>query len=247
MHILVVFLIGIAALAGFHSPLEIPEGEVHIDTAPGLNIKLREQVKPLSVLEQERVVKQKYDYSCGSAALATLLKYHMGEDFQEQQVIQGLLQHGDSRRIAERRAFSLLDMKKFVNVLGYQGAGYKADMEDLKTLQEPCIVPIKLFEYRHFAVLKGVYKNHIFLADPWRGNISFTLSEFEEMWYENVIFIVSRKGAKAPSGRSLKDSDLRFIDEDAARKILFDDRQPFLLPAERTMDDVPGVLQYYKN
>jgi uncharacterized protein len=137
-------------------------------------VKVRETVTPLEDLNKHNVTKQTYDYSCGSAALATLLNFHLGEKFDERQVIQGLLRYGDSEKIAQRRAFSLLDMKRFVAVLGYKGVGYKAAYDDLSTLEQPCILPIKLFGYRHFAVFRGIYKDHVFLADPWRGNISFT-------------------------------------------------------------------------
>ena len=246
MHILIAFLIGIAFYAGSTPLKEKPAGEVSFTTGPVQQVTLRTQVKPLSEFENERVMKQKYDYSCGSAALATLLNFHLGENFSEQQVIQGLIQYGDSKRIAEKRAFSLLDMKKFVEVLGYKAAGYRAGIEDLEQLHEPCIIPIKLFEYRHFAVFKGVYQGHIFLADPWRGNISFTLGEFEKMWYQNVIFIVSRKTGTVKAGIKLQETDLRFIDEDAARRILIETPQPFSVPAERAMDDEPGIYQYYK-
>ena len=69
-------------------------------------------VEPLAVKKFKNVVRQAYDYSCGSAALTTLLDYYLGRNFQERQVMEGLLQFGETERIVQRRGFSLLDTKR---------------------------------------------------------------------------------------------------------------------------------------
>lgn len=237
MHVLAAFLIIIGLYAGFRPINEAPRNELTITTDSADRVKVRENVTSIEDRNKRNVVKQAYDYSCGSAALATLLNYHFGEDFEERQVIQGLLRYGDSEKIAQRRAFSLLDMKRFVNILGYRGVGYKAAYEDLFTLDRPCILPIKIFGYRHFAVFRGIYKDHVFLADPWRGNISFTRHEFMEKWYQNVIFVVFPEGAQEIALLNLTEGDLRFIDEDDARKILFDPALNVKPPVDRWIDD----------
>ena len=99
-------------------------------------------------------------------------------------------------------------MKKFVKVLGYQGEGYKAELEDLKTLTTPCIIPIKIIEYRHFVVFRGIHNGHIFLTDPWRGDISYVLNDFYDIWYEKVIFVVSKENGQVSSALKLKPEDL---------------------------------------
>ena len=246
MHILVGFLIIVGLYSGFHAIKEPPKDELTIATDSGGEIKLRDALVPLDELNKRNVVRQTYDYSCGSAALATLLNYHYGEDFDERQVIQGLLRHGDSELIAKRRAFSLLDMKRFVEILGYKGVGYKAEWDDLLTLERPCIVPIKIFGYRHFAVLRGIHKGHAFLADPWRGNISFTREDFLEKWYENVLFIVYPEGAREVGLLTLRESDLRFVDEDRARKIILDPALDTSPPVNRTIDDREGEWEIYR-
>jgi predicted double-glycine peptidase len=247
MHVAIACLIIGFLLSGFHTVQESPEGEVFLYIDPAHQVEVRQIVKPSSEIQFERVIKQAHDFSCGSAALATFLNYDLGEELSERQVIRGMLQYGDSEKIRKRRAFSLLDMKKFVSVLGYKGVGYKAEIEDLKTLGHPCILPIKIFEYRHFVVFKGIYEGHIFLADPWQGNISFTLPEFQNMWYQNVILVISPEGAKELNALQLRDEDLRFIDEETTREILFDDT-PFFTPtdAEFKMRLVPKIDEYYK-
>ena len=199
----VAFIIGISIFSSFHPVEPAPKGEWKIETALDQRFATRHVIKPLSEFQTDRIVNQTYDYSCGSAALATVLKYYLGENFTEKQVIHGMLQYGDPDRIKKRRAFSLLDMKKFVNALGYEANGYKGNIEDLKDPEFwPCIVPIKIFEYRHFVVVKGIHDGHIFIADPWRGHSSYTLAQFEDIWFENVMFVISsdtRKPSQALS------------------------------------------------
>ncbi|GFO56401.1 hypothetical protein GMSM_34080 [Geomonas sp. Red276] len=245
MLVMAAFAIVLSLLAGFHPIQGQPKAEMNLAVADGQPGRIRVDVKPQAEIEGSHFVKQNFDYSCGSAALAILLRFQLGEKLSEKQVIQGLLRYGDSEQIAKRRAFSLLDMKRFVTVLGYQGVGYRADLEDLKTLEAPCLVPIKIFEYRHFAVLRGVAKGHVFLTDPWRGDISFTLSEFKDIWYDNVLFVVSLEGSKGLSALRLKEADLRFIDEDEARRLVLDRELPNNDRDRRFIIDNPKVFQYY--
>jgi uncharacterized protein len=235
MHIAIAFAIVIALFSSFHNPRKIPDNEIQLNigsqpistrsqiigqtTSP---VIVKQDVIPLQEFQDRNVIKQNYDYSCGSAALATLLNYYVGENITERQVIQGLMEYGNKTKIAERRAFSLLDMKKFVNKLGYEGAGYKAELKDILALKKPCIVPIEFFGYRHFTVLKGFYNDHIFLADPFRGNTSYTVPEFQKMWYETVIFVVETKGAPTINALKLQDKDLRIIDEDSIDTLVTD-------------------------
>lgn len=73
-----------------------------------------------SVLEirQERVMIQKWDLSCGAAALGTLLRYQFGEHVTEKEIAHGLMGRaeyvGHPELVQLREGFSLLDLKRFV-------------------------------------------------------------------------------------------------------------------------------------
>lgn len=248
MHVLIGFLVGIALFSSFYPQNSTPKGEWIIANSTDPNVTSHQRIKPLSEFQTDRLVKQTYDYSCGSAALATLMKFYLGEQFSEKQVIHGMLQYGDPERIKQRRAFSLLDMKKFVNALGYEANGYKGNMGDLQDSEFwPCIVPIKIFEYRHFVVVKGIHDGHIFIADPWRGHSSYTLSQFEDVWYENVMFVVSSNNKKFFHALKLREEDLLYIDEEIALNAIYDkpvERIP--LDIEQALKEVPEHRQYYK-
>ena len=246
MHIIVAFVISACILASFHPIRPITDGEIYIDIGAGAPMYIQQQVTPLTELNDRGITKQNFDYSCGSAALATLLNSYLGENLTERQVIQGLMEYGSKEKIAERRAFSLLDMKRFVNKLGYDGNGFKADINDLKSLEVPCIIPIEFLGYRHFTVLRGFHGNHIFLADPFRGNTSYTVATFENMWYQNVIFMVDNKNIQTFSGLKLTNQDLRYIDEDAALDILTDHGVDFSIPDKRNVDfTLPDEYEKY--
>jgi uncharacterized protein len=222
MHIVIFFFISVALMGGFYHQADTPQAEMAVLPVPGRPESLYATVVPASKIQQDRMVKQNFDYSCGSAALATLLNYYIGEELTEKQVIAGLLRYGDKEAIVSRRAFSLLDMKKFVEVLGYKGAGYKATLDDLKSLDRPCIIPVTVFDYRHFVVFKGISQGHVFVTDPYWGNTSYPLAEFEAHWYLNSLFMVYPKsGGGELSALRLKEEDLRFIDEDTARDTIF--------------------------
>ena len=149
MELFIAFILGICLITGYVPVKSPPSGELILALSPDLPSRIRAKVTPVSVLQYQDIIKQTYDYSCGSAALSTLLRNYLGEDITEQQVIQGLLTYGDKNQIISRRAFSLLDMKKYVGVLGYEGAGYRAEIADLKDPANwPLILPVTLFEYR---------------------------------------------------------------------------------------------------
>lgn len=168
-------------------------------------------VEPLAVQRFRNVVRQAYDYSCGSAALTTLLDFYLGRNFQERQVMEGLLRFGETERIIQRRGFSLLDMKRLVTALGHPSGGFKAEASDLISLDHPAIAPIEYAGFKHFVVLRTVYENRVYVADPALGNISFTLERFLEIWDNNVLFIVFPNGHKPATGLELREEDMRFV------------------------------------
>ncbi len=179
------------------------------------NTFIREDVvvEPLAEMRFRNIVRQAYDYSCGSAALTTLLQHYLGRSFQERQVMEGLLHYGESERIVERRGFSMLDMKRLATALGYPAGGFKAELSDLMELDHPAIVPIHYAGFKHFVVVRAIRGNRIFIADPSMGNITFTLEEFKEKWDQNVLFVIFPGNTKPIDGLELREEDLRYVDD----------------------------------
>ncbi|TGN41394.1 C39 family peptidase [Marinobacter confluentis] len=186
--------------------------EQDIDASP-IELRTDTRVEPLVEQKFRNIVRQAYDYSCGSAALTTVLNFYLGRSLGERQVMEGLLHYGESERIVERRAFSMLDMKRLVTALGYPAGGFRATIDDLIDLDHPAIVPINHAGFKHFVVLRTIREGRVFIADPAVGNISFTLAQFEEKWDDNVLFIVFPGGDKPLDYLELKEEDLRYVDD----------------------------------
>src|SRR5690606_32244328 len=138
------------------------------------------KVKTLSERRFTQVVHQKYDYSCGSAAVATLLTYHYGNPVTEIDVLNAMYEHGDQEKI-KREGFSLLDMKNYLNLIGYQAEGYKESLDKLTSVDIPAIALINRKGYLHFVVIKGVTKDKVSLGDPTLGVIMHDREDFEKM------------------------------------------------------------------
>ncbi|MET1077364.1 MAG: C39 family peptidase [Pseudomonas sp.] len=199
------------------------QGTVNLTQPLQPNGPFREAVtlEPMSQLQFRNVIRQAYDYSCGSAALTTLLDYFLGQNLQERQVMEGLLRYGEADKIVERRGFSLLDMKRYVGALGYKSGGFRAEFADLEGLEHPAIVPIEYAGFKHFVVVREVYNDHVFVADPALGNISFTRVRFEAIWDQNVLFAIFPSGQQPRNALVLTDRDLRIIDDRTVSLLAF--------------------------
>ena len=178
------------------------------------------QMFPNEYFKYRHIVHQAYDYSCGSAALTTVLQFHLGLAVTEQDAMKGMLEHGEQDKIIARRGFSLLDMKRYVATLGSDSGGFHADMSDLEKLDQPAIVPIDYAGFKHFVVVKGIRNGKVFIADPSAGNIAFSVEEFAGLWDKGTLFVIypSKTRPIVQSSLALTDQDLGVIAPDLVRE-----------------------------
>ncbi len=167
-----------------------------------------------SVLEkrQQNVVLQKWELSCAAAALATILRYQYGVPVTERSVALGLIDRAEYIEnpdlVRWRQGFSLLDLKRFVDGLGYEGIGLgQMALADLYE-RAPLIVPVNLQGFPHFVVFRGGTQNSVLLADPAFGNITMSKAKFLRGWikykdFGHVGFLVTKAGAQIPPGNLL--------------------------------------------
>jgi len=137
-------------------------------------------------------LRQKYDFSCGSAALATLLTHHYSYSISEQDVFQEMYERGDKAKI-RREGFSLLDMKAYLDARGFQADGFVADIEQLRVAGIPAIALVKENGYFHFVVVKGLREGRILIGDPSSGTRAMPQSQFKEMWVNRILFVIRNK------------------------------------------------------
>jgi uncharacterized protein len=167
-------------------------------------------VRSMWELRQQNIVLQKFDLSCGAAALATILRFEHGEKLTERDVALGLVSRdvyiANPRLIRLRQGFSLLDMKRYVDRLGYNGQAFGSlTYKDLLSLA-PAIVPVRFFGYNHFVVFRGVLGHNVLLGDPAYGNRTMSLQRFLAAWIDyaklgHVAFVVRRRDGLIPPNR----------------------------------------------
>lgn len=136
------------------------------------------------------VVRQQYDYSCGSAALATLMHYHYGVSVGEAEIFRAMFERGDQERI-RRVGFSMLDMRSFLETHGFTADGLRLSLDRLAALETPAIALITHDNYRHFVVVKGITDTHVLVGDPTFGLQIHTREAFQAMW-NGVVLAVRR-------------------------------------------------------
>jgi uncharacterized protein len=179
---------GALLLAGALSPAQA--GSMYLDLGAGIGgggaVTLHEQ----SFQEQkyQATIAQEHDFSCGSAALATLLTYNYDIPVAEAAVFKSMIENGNKKIISES-GFSLLDIKNYLSRHGLDSNGYRAPLSKLVEVRLPAIVLINVRGYLHFVVLEGVDNGRVLLADPANGMRSEPVGVFEAQW-SGIFFLV---------------------------------------------------------
>jgi predicted double-glycine peptidase len=178
------------------------------------------QARPVQSLLEMRtqgVVLQKWDISCGAAALATLLTYQLHDPVSERQVALAMLHGTDPLKVKYRGGFSLLDMKKYAASRGFEADGYEGmTIADLVKMA-PLIVPIHILDYYHFVIVRGLVGDRVVLADPAYGNRTMPLDEFMQSWNSGIGFVVSKLGVEMPNNMTPRASDFVSSSSDIIR------------------------------
>lgn len=139
---------------------------------------------------------QQYDFSCGSAATATLLTHQYGHPVSEVDVFVQMYNNGDQARI-RKEGFSLLDMRRYLRSKGYEADGFELPLDKLQQENVPAIVLLNDRGYRHFVVVKGLRDGRVLLGDPARGTRAMPRSRFEALWDNRVMFVVHNQRQRA--------------------------------------------------
>ncbi len=162
------------------------------------------------------MIRQQFDFSCGSAALSTLLTYHYRFPVSEQIVFEEMFAKGDQDKI-KQEGFSLLDMKRYLEAHGFEADGFEAPLARLSSAGIPAIVLINEHGYNHFVVIKGLRDERVLIGDPSGGTRAMSLKSFESIWVNQILFVISnhqdvaafnqasdwRVAVKAPLGSSI--------------------------------------------
>lgn len=169
-------------------------GRAEVQTSPGTSYPMR-----LTSLKEARfrnTIRQKYDFSCGSAAVATLLTYQYAYPIDEQAAFDVMYASGDRAKIG-REGFSLLDIKRFLASRGFEADGFAVPLEKLDEEGIPAIVLIDERGYHHFVVVKGYRDGRVLIGDPARGTRSMSQRRFDDLWKNRIVFVIHNQRDRA--------------------------------------------------
>jgi predicted double-glycine peptidase len=167
-----------------------------IGTAPILAETGHAYVYPVRTIKEIKhavafrtTVHQQYDFSCGSAAIATLLTHHYGQPVNEAAVFQSMYERGDQAKIRVE-GFSLLDMKRYLESHGYRADGVQVTPDELAKVGVPAIALISDNGYKHFVVVKGMQGSRVVLGDPALGTRIVSREQFDSLWVGGIFFVI---------------------------------------------------------
>lgn len=182
------FLLGLSLLPGCAAQVS-PGNRFLTGTGPVGDFTL-----PMNSVAERKfasIVRQQYDFSCGSAALATLLRYHYADNVNEERVFLGMWRDGD-RDAIRKVGFSLLDMKRYLAARDLKADGYKVSLDQIEKAGIPGVALISIRNYRHFVVVKGVRGDEVLVGDPSLGLTSMPRANFLKTW-NGVYFVLNAK------------------------------------------------------
>ena len=145
-------------------------------------------VTSMKELRTARVVMQQYDFSCGAAAVATLLTFHYNRPIGEYTIFKTMFDNGDQAVIRDR-GFSMLDMKTYLESLGYHADGFRLKLDRLQKIGVPVITLVDIDGYKHFVVVKGMDDGRVLVGDPAFGASVMDKEYFASIWSGTVLAI----------------------------------------------------------
>lgn len=159
------------------------------------SIVIEKQIKTWTQSRDSNLTKQRYDYSCGSASLSTILTYYYNHNVSEKDIIEFMLKDKgiDINRkeeiewnddLREKASTSFLDLAKYAETKGFKPLGLALNMESLGKLKMPAILYVKARNNDHFSVYRGMDDYFVYLSDPSFGNIKISKEKFKEMFYQ---------------------------------------------------------------
>nr|BFD42159.1 C39 family peptidase [Pseudomonas sp. FFPRI_1] len=150
------------------------------------------QVQSVRERKFSDIVEQKTDFSCGAAALATILRQAYWLDVNEEQVIKGMLMNSD-QKLVQTQGFSMLDMKRYAESIGMRARGYRIPPEKLEAVTIPVVVLMEIRGYKHFVVMQRAQKDWVYIGDPVLGHKRYTHEDFVKGW-NGIVFAIIGPG-----------------------------------------------------
>ncbi len=128
------------------------------------------------------IILQQEPADCGIACLATIARYHGGEVLIEN------LRHWSGTL---SQGTTLLGLKQAAARIGLDAEGYEITLDELSSLQWPCILPVRLGDLNHYWVCFGGQDGNFEIGDPGSGYSKITVQELKNSWTHGVCLKIS--------------------------------------------------------
>lgn len=152
------------------------------------------------------VILQQRDFSCGAAALATVLnKFWDDKAATETNLLIAIATTLSRAELEERikNGLTLTDLKRVCDRFGYTTVLGKLTVDKLAESKVPLIVGITVNDYDHFVVVRGADKQYVYLADPAVGRMRVPIEEFAQQWQKNAVLVVVKPKTQPPKNSPL--------------------------------------------
>lgn len=137
-------------------------------------------------------VRQERDFTCGTAALATILKFHYGMPVSEEMLLQYLLDRYPKQEEFKKKiekGFSFEDLIFVAEKLGFKAQAAVVSPEELDKLSGPVIVQLVTKDFEHFSVLRKRHQDIAYVSDPLRGALNMPIKDFDKSFRGFVLAV----------------------------------------------------------
>ena len=162
-------------------------------------------VRPYKEVRYAATVRQALDFTCGGAALATVLKYYWGRSTSEAQVLAVLQTRYPDPGVWKAKihdGFSFDDLEFAAKAYGFKAQGGRISAEDLGSLSGPVIVHLDKGSFQHFSVLRKMHEDQVYLSDPILGLVTLPIDRFKKE-YTGAAMAIWIEGRPLPVATSL--------------------------------------------
>jgi len=170
-------------------------------------------------LRYEGVIGQTDWYTCGPAAVATLLTYYYGipcTETEALEIAEGFMQEMEIEPDTEH-GINALALKKTLEAKGIPTKGYRVKPEDLRDYFARGGLPVIVHltkPQKHFVVAVGMVEDQIVLADPsWGRSIIPFSALIEERGYSGIVLVPIPPPELVQRVRSSQEDALRWAQE----------------------------------
>jgi uncharacterized protein len=156
-------------------------------------------------LKYATTVRQVLDFTCGGAALATMLTHYWGRPTTETEILEIFRARYPDPKIWQMKikdGFTFDDIVFAAEVLGYEAAGAKVAIDELAAMNGPVIIHLDKGTFQHFVVLKKAHAGVFYMSDPIVGKLALERPDFEKQ-YTGSAMAIWRDGRPLPANAPL--------------------------------------------